>query len=152
MVVLGNYLYIDGGEVSQISQPENLYSLPNNSTLSIDISKSWNAKTVQIKATPKENGPVPTSDEVLWTDPSGEAFYVLGGRVPRGVGKERLAKDGIWKFTIDGVGGGNTGRTLQYGYAEESYFDLGNGTCHQSYLIKQHWIFSRRHGQYMDGS
>lgn len=106
MVVLGNYLYIDGGEVSQISQPENLYSLPNNSTLSIDISKSWNAKTVQIKATPKENGPVPTSDEVLWTDPSGEAFYVLGGRVPRGVGKERLAKDGIWKFTVDGVGGG----------------------------------------------
>ncbi|KAK3342431.1 hypothetical protein B0H65DRAFT_540097 [Neurospora tetraspora] len=81
-------------------------TLPNNSTLSIDISKSWSAKTVTIKATPKEGGPVPTDDEALWTDPSGEAFYVFGGRAPRGVGRERLAKDGIWKFTVDGAGGG----------------------------------------------
>lgn len=111
--------------MAQISQPDNVLSLPNNSTLSIDISQSWDAKTVEIKATPKDKGPVPTSEEALWTDPSGEAFYVFGGRTPRGVGQKRLAKNGVWKFTADRSGRREMGigETLQHGPVEEPHFD-----------------------------
>lgn len=78
------------------------------STLSIDISRSWSAQTVEIKATPKgDHGPVALSDETIWTDPSSNAFHIFGGRAPNGVGKENITKDnGIWKFTADGKGGG----------------------------------------------
>lgn len=77
------------------------------STLSIDISTSWSAQTVEIKATPKgDHGPVALSDETIWTDPSSNAFYIFGGRAPNGFGKENITKDGIWKFTADGEGGG----------------------------------------------
>lgn len=80
-IVLGHYVYIDGGEVSQL--PDSLNPVgpdPVNSTLSIDISKSWLTSTVEIKATSKANdGPVPLSDQALRADPSGNAFYVIGG-------------------------------------------------------------------------
>lgn len=80
---------------------------PVNSTLSIDISKSWLTSTVEIKATSKANdGPVPLSDQALWADPSGNAFYIIGGRAPYSRNADKITKDGIWKFTADGMGSG----------------------------------------------
>lgn len=76
------------------------------STLSIYISRSWSARTAEIKATTKgDHGPVALSDETLWTDPSSNAFYIFGGRALNGVGKN-ITKHGIWKFTADERGGG----------------------------------------------
>ncbi|KAK3953688.1 hypothetical protein QBC32DRAFT_112977 [Pseudoneurospora amorphoporcata] len=49
VAVLGNYVYIDGGEISQLANPG---GGPMNSTLSIDISKSWSAQTVEINVIP----------------------------------------------------------------------------------------------------
>lgn len=65
--VLGNYVYIDGGAVSQDLSGESVVG-PSavNSTISIDLSKSWFTSTVKLKATPKgNNGPVPLYDQVL---------------------------------------------------------------------------------------
>ncbi|KAK3402249.1 hypothetical protein B0T20DRAFT_370472, partial [Sordaria brevicollis] len=105
VTVLGNYVYIDGGEVSQLTGAG---SDPSNSTLSIDISKSWSAQTVEIKELRKgDHGPAGLSEETLWNDPTQNAFYIFGGRPPHGVGSEKITKDGIWKFTADGKGGGS---------------------------------------------
>ncbi|KAK3949584.1 hypothetical protein QBC32DRAFT_378245 [Pseudoneurospora amorphoporcata] len=84
--VVGNHVYIDGGELSQLDSatksppPSSRASNGNNSTLSIDLSKSKSppAKMLLAKAptpsTPNVSGPRPTS--------------------------------GIWKFVVDGNGGG----------------------------------------------
>ena len=85
-----------------------------NSTLSIDISQSWSASTVVIKATPKSNssGPVVLASQAIWKDPGGNAFYIFGGRAPYLSNRDRITKDGIWKFTVDGKGGGSWAKEL----------------------------------------
>lgn len=107
--VLGNYVYIDGGEIAQLvngeTQPGHFPADPSNSTLSIDISQSWTASTVEIKATPKK-GPVTLSDQAIWNHPSGDGFYIYGGRAPYMINMNKITKDGIWKFTVDGNGSG----------------------------------------------
>ncbi|KAK3492891.1 uncharacterized protein B0T23DRAFT_358903 [Neurospora hispaniola] len=69
------------------------------------MSRSWTASTVEIKATPKK-GPVALSDQAIWNDPSGDAFYIYGGRAPYMINMNNITKDGIWKFWVDGTGGG----------------------------------------------
>ncbi|KAK1776751.1 hypothetical protein QBC45DRAFT_356772 [Copromyces sp. CBS 386.78] len=107
--VIGKYVYIDGGELTQLvngkEQPGHNPADPSNSTLSIDISQSWTASTVETKATPKK-GPVALSDQAIWNDPSGDGFYIYGGRAPYTINQDKITKDGIWKFTVDGKGGG----------------------------------------------
>lgn len=107
--MIGDYLYIDGGEVSQFvggsfpsrDRPSNGV----NSTLSINISKSWSASTVEIRAIPRPNFSAITS-EAVWGDTTGTAFYTYGGSTAYNTGNEHIRKDGIWKFTADGTGGG----------------------------------------------
>lgn len=107
--MLGNYVYIDGGELSQLvngePQPGHNPADPNNSTLSIDLTRSWTTSTVEIQATPKK-GPVALSDQVLWNDISGIAFYIYGGRALDTLNMDKITKNGIWKFLVDGEGGG----------------------------------------------
>ncbi|KAJ4419551.1 hypothetical protein N0V85_000961 [Neurospora sp. IMI 360204] len=97
--------YARAQQVDSKTQPGHFPADPNNSTLSIDISRSWTASTVEIKATPKK-GPVALSDQAIWNDPSGDAFYIFGGRAPYMIHMDKITKDGIWKFTVDGTGGG----------------------------------------------
>lgn len=109
--VLGKYVYIDGGLIVQKVdgqvQPGHWPSDPMNSTLSIDISKSWSAETVEFKVTPKTNGPVSLANQAIWNHPDGNAFYTFGGRAFYGCNKEKITTDGIWKFAVDGQGGGS---------------------------------------------
>ncbi|KAK3504040.1 hypothetical protein B0T13DRAFT_523020 [Neurospora crassa] len=58
-----------------------------------------------IKATPK-TGPLALADQAIWNDPSGDAFYIFGGRTTYMINMDKITKDGIWRFTVDGTGGG----------------------------------------------
>jgi hypothetical protein len=72
-----------------------------NSTLSIDMSKSWKSTDVVIRSIPK---PGPRKSDVgLWTDSAAGVFYSWGGRWPNGL---NMSKSALWKFTVDGKGGG----------------------------------------------
>lgn len=74
---------------------------PVNSTLSIDISKSWTASDLVIRTIPR---PSPAKANVaLWTDTAAGVFYSWGGKYPFGL---KMVKDALWKFTPDGSGGG----------------------------------------------
>ncbi|TDZ39912.1 Glycosyltransferase sdnJ [Colletotrichum trifolii] len=104
VTVLGDYLYIDGGEVSQLDLEGNPIkdrdSNAVNSTLSIDLSKSWTASNVSIrvieKAAPKMDG------QVIWKHEGMKTFFVWGGHKPYG-GKVDAPES--WKFEADGQGG-----------------------------------------------
>lgn len=125
--VLGDYVYFDGGELSELvngTHPANyLASYPGtcnilslefpeaaahlfvfevNSMISIDLRYSWTNKTVSLHATPKTD--VPTfNTETLWPDISSSNFYMWGGWVAYRLG---APVDVLWEFTADGNGGG----------------------------------------------
>lgn len=74
---------------------------PVNSTLSIDISKSWTTSDVVIRSILKPTSA--KSNVALWTDKAAGVFYSWGGKFPFGA---NMIKNALWKFTPDGSGGG----------------------------------------------
>ncbi|KAH6856878.1 hypothetical protein B0I37DRAFT_85929 [Chaetomium sp. MPI-CAGE-AT-0009] len=100
--VLGDYVYVDGGELNQIVNGQSRGADVVNSTLSIDMSKSWKSLDVTIRTIAKP-GPAKTNVG-LWTDTAAGAFYSWGGRWPGG---KNMTKNALWKFTADGKGGGS---------------------------------------------
>ncbi|KAK0638453.1 hypothetical protein B0T16DRAFT_421214 [Cercophora newfieldiana] len=104
--VLGNYVYVDGGEISQFGDDGKIgprTSNQVNSTLSIDISQSWKTDSVTIRTIPK--APLPPKQNVhLWTDTVEGALYSWGGKFFLG---QNMTKTELYKFTADGKGGGS---------------------------------------------
>ena len=74
-----------------------------NSTLSIDLTKSWSTSDVFIRAVPKAPGPSKTRT-ALWTDEAQGIIYSWGGYSPFGEGVRKQHE--LWKFEADGQGGG----------------------------------------------
>ncbi|KAF6832605.1 kelch repeat protein [Colletotrichum musicola] len=107
-VVVGDYLYIDGGEVSQLdsSGTKHVETFRNssavNSTLSINLSQSWSSSTVSIRTIPKSA--MTMTGQALWNHDG--VLYIWGGHVPNFQG-EVLGPPASWKFTTDGRGGGS---------------------------------------------
>ncbi|TDZ23877.1 Kelch repeat-containing protein [Colletotrichum orbiculare MAFF 240422] len=113
--VIGNYLYFDGGEVSQLENGKNLTyraSNPINHTLSIDLSSSWKPSEVTIKETSKGSAPR-MMRQAIFTDNSSDAFYIWGGFASYN-GKPPDAK--LWKFNADGSGGGSWSTEIKPGH------------------------------------
>ncbi|KAK1782273.1 hypothetical protein QBC45DRAFT_9122 [Copromyces sp. CBS 386.78] len=114
--VVGNYVYIDGGELSQLDSatksppPSSRASNGNNSTLSIDLSSSWKASSVQVKIAARKDvsgkGPYALNTQCLWPSPDGKGFYIFGGGASYGINSNKIDKSGIWKFVVDGNGSG----------------------------------------------
>ncbi|KAL0936118.1 kelch repeat protein [Colletotrichum truncatum] len=105
VAVLGNYAYIDGGEMSQLAADgkpiQNRGSNAVNSTLSIDLSQSWTASNVTIRIIEK---PITGMDgQAMWKNEGLKTFFIWGGHIPYG-GKIGPAES--WKFEADGKGGG----------------------------------------------
>ncbi|KAK4251770.1 hypothetical protein C7999DRAFT_10577 [Corynascus novoguineensis] len=101
--VIGDYVYIDGGELKVYSLNRLKEGFETNFTLSIDISKSWTTSKVDIQAVPK---PAPKkTGAILWTNNEEDAFYMWGGTFPLGQ-QFNISDPALWKFTADGKGGG----------------------------------------------
>lgn len=109
VTILNNWIYIDGGEVSQILDGKRPTSSPAskamNSTLAIDLRTSWLASDVKIREIKrpdnKNDAPPPLDVGGVWNHPSGQSFYVWGGIAAYGQGADRITKKGLWKFTPD---------------------------------------------------
>ncbi|KAK4447782.1 hypothetical protein QBC34DRAFT_124036 [Podospora aff. communis PSN243] len=106
-VVIGNHVYIDGGEITQYVngsstfENQGRYTNQVNSTLSLDLRKSWTTSDVVFRSIPKQ-GPIKTN-VVLWPDRARNAFYSWGGNFAFGLNK---TKPELWRFNADGGGGG----------------------------------------------
>ncbi|KAH6691469.1 hypothetical protein F5X68DRAFT_229322 [Plectosphaerella plurivora] len=103
--VLGNYLYLDGGEVSQTVDGTNLkYRQSNqvNDTLSINLAESWDPKDVALRKIlkPAQN----LVRQAIFTDESGGAFYAWGGKTSY---QDETPEAELWKFTPGSQGDGS---------------------------------------------
>ncbi|KAK4223302.1 hypothetical protein QBC38DRAFT_334075, partial [Podospora fimiseda] len=103
--LLGKYVYIDGGLITQLEDGELRGRGQNqaNTTISIDMSKSWDAKTVVLRSLTNKRAPI-KANQVLWPDPTGESFYTFAGQSWLGQG---MTDSEVWKFSADGSGGGS---------------------------------------------
>ncbi|KAF7534953.1 hypothetical protein G7054_g5791 [Neopestalotiopsis clavispora] len=103
-VVLGDYVYIDGGELAQLEDGNYNGDHPSyavNTTLSLPLNEAWTNYTVSLRSIEKA---APLQDQqVLWTDPANSAFYTWGGQSSW---FGAAVENEIWKFTADGSGGG----------------------------------------------
>ncbi|KAJ4298401.1 hypothetical protein N0V88_003431 [Collariella sp. IMI 366227] len=101
--VIGNYVYIDGGELSQLTDGKIAKRQTNqvNSTLSIDISKSWSTSDVEFQII--ERPWASKANQAIWTNHEEGVFYVWGGKWLFGY---NMTKNALWKFTPDGKGAG----------------------------------------------
>jgi len=99
-IVLNDFLYIDGGIISQLEDGEVL-SGSLNSTISISLSASWSTDNTIRRSIPKLA--LKTSWPAVWADTMAGVFYSWGGSLP----DHKVTQDSVlWKFTADGYGGG----------------------------------------------
>ncbi|KAB2574686.1 hypothetical protein DBV05_g6600 [Lasiodiplodia theobromae] len=106
--VVGNRLYIDGGEIAQYvdGNTDTQMSRVNNQTLSIDLSTSWSNSSVQISALDKNGAPV-FNFPGLWSD-GNSAFYLFAGEVSPVAGDNATTPDvAVWKFSSTPSGDGS---------------------------------------------
>uniref|UniRef100_A0A8H7TNL8 Kelch repeat protein n=1 Tax=Bionectria ochroleuca TaxID=29856 RepID=A0A8H7TNL8_BIOOC len=102
--VINDYLYLDGGELSQKGYTSYRNSNGFNITASLDLSKSWYPKNVTFNETPKPDG-IPTLwRHAIFTDNASNSFYIYGGRESYPSGPPR---DKYWKFIADNKGSGS---------------------------------------------
>ncbi|KAH6651328.1 hypothetical protein F5144DRAFT_479164 [Chaetomium tenue] len=108
--VLGNYVYIDGGEVSQLInglEPKAQTRVANrvNTTIRIDLSESWTASDVSMRQIDKPWSAKRT--QTVWTDLEGGHYYLWGGEWVSGERTETDDDSALWKFTPDATNGGS---------------------------------------------
>ncbi|KAK8165499.1 hypothetical protein BKA80DRAFT_342611 [Phyllosticta citrichinensis] len=105
-VVVGNHLFIDGGELTQFIDGylDSRSSRVNNVTISIDLSSDWTNSSVEIKAVAKGDAPILTWPG-LW--PHGnDSFFLWGGGVSEVAVNMSTPEKALWKFTVDSTGNG----------------------------------------------
>ncbi|KAI1459324.1 hypothetical protein F4805DRAFT_77319 [Annulohypoxylon moriforme] len=120
VVALGNYLYIDGGELSQqingtgSNSTQSGQIFPSyavaNSTFSLNLTESWTNETVSFHSISKT---APLLDQQIhWSDPNNGAgaLYTWGGMA---VGSDPPPENQLWLLNTDGNGGGTWSEVTQ---------------------------------------
>ncbi|KAL8828181.1 MAG: hypothetical protein Q9170_006711 [Blastenia crenularia] len=111
-IVVGDYVYIDGGEIALGQQPHPTNgSMPNptydlvglNISLSLPLAQSWNPDTVRFNVTIKPGMPL-WNFQSLWHDETDDSLWAFGGEISI---LESINPDlGIWNLKLNGGGGG----------------------------------------------
>ncbi|KAI0444074.1 hypothetical protein F4803DRAFT_573692 [Xylaria telfairii] len=110
VAVLGDYLYIDGGQLTERvngSAPADSPSFDVDTTWSIDLTEAWTTETVPLRAIPK-TAPL-RSKQIHWTDPSTKSLYTWGGITSDG----SPPSQDLWRLQADGSGGGSWTQVTQ---------------------------------------
>ncbi|KAI1189260.1 hypothetical protein F5B17DRAFT_428722 [Nemania serpens] len=114
VAVLGDYLYIDGGQITERvngSAPADSPAYNVNTTWSVDLTETWTNETVRFRSIPKTAPHLGT--QIHWTDPSTKSLYTWGGSTSDGSSPSQ----GLWRFTADGSGGGSWVQVIQRDFA-----------------------------------
>lgn len=101
-VLLGETLYIDGGDILYPPTSGLSVAYAYNSTYSLDLSASWSPKDVRFNMIDKGDSPVLNRPN-LWPAPDGKSFYSFNGDVSR-TGHSRPdppSTPQLWQFTPD---------------------------------------------------
>ncbi|KAF2457316.1 hypothetical protein BDY21DRAFT_286425, partial [Lineolata rhizophorae] len=109
-IVMGDYVYIDGGEILQDDDngdPTDEMPVQDNATISIYLGDSWTPDSITPNVMGKAEGVPILKDLVLWGEEDDSAFYMWGGQVSPLPGQPPIPNTNLWKFTVDGNGGGS---------------------------------------------
>lgn len=107
-IALGEYIYIDGGEV-YYKENGIVYNNAANSTHPSPISESWTPGSVRLKRIDKGRSLV-YNRENLWPSNDGKSIFTFNGDVSSTILSTSLANrldSLIWKFVPDENGGGS---------------------------------------------
>lgn len=120
-IVVGNFVYIDGGEYSTYNDGEVDFEY-SNTLLSIDLSKNWTNSTLAIHSTTKPTSVPSLVYPGLWYDEDTNLLYTgFAGRTSVFNTSELDPWPmGIWTFEPDGLGSGTWGTALD---SSASVFD-----------------------------
>ncbi|MCJ1465552.1 hypothetical protein MMC07_004170 [Pseudocyphellaria aurata] len=111
-VVAGDWVYIDGGEFSVMSdgKPDYQYS---TTILSIDLSQTWSNSTVTIHSTYKPTGVPNLTHSSLWYDEREDLLYSgFAGRAPTFGDRPWPSNSSLWSFKPDGAGSGSWDKVI----------------------------------------
>ncbi|CAH0053689.1 unnamed protein product [Clonostachys solani] len=109
VVKLGDYLYIDGGQISTFvdnNQTNDAESLEFSKTLAIPLNKSWKPGSVEIKEIAYKNDMRATNFAGLWADPNRNAIYRWAGELSRSARYEKGEETEMYMLSVDGGGDG----------------------------------------------
>lgn len=106
-IVVGNYLYIDGGIIMYDDVDGQRIKSEANSTYSIDVFSSWTNATVAIKQIDKTISDRRLNSPNLWPALDTSSFHSYNGFVTH-IGNDYLdaPPNQLYKFTSDGTGNG----------------------------------------------
>ncbi|KAI1495891.1 hypothetical protein F5X99DRAFT_425530 [Biscogniauxia marginata] len=113
VTVIGDYVYIDGGEVS--ARINGILTVTCNWIATTNLGhKSWTNDTVELRTIPKK-APL-LNKQIYWTDLSTNSLYTWGGTSRAGL----PPIDEVWRFSADGKGGGEWSQVSQQDYVDFS--------------------------------
>jgi len=102
-IVLNDFLYLDGVELSQLDDGQLRLGLPINSTVSIDLRTSWATNNAPHRALPKPREAPRTNFPVAWTDTKRGVFFSWADHHTF----LDFSPTGLWMFKTDGADGGS---------------------------------------------
>ena len=123
-VALGDFVYIDGGEVQQLpavnGDPTGKLRMRHrgsgtrsmlttnlvNVTLAIDMRNSWTNSTVTFNSI-RKNGAPSLNAGVIWPSTDNQTFFAFGGELSYWNLAAEVPDVSCWQFTADGNGGGS---------------------------------------------
>jgi hypothetical protein len=130
--VVGDFLYIDGGEIFQPTGSNVPKAYPLNSTYSISLKSTWTNSSIALNQIAKGAAPV-LNDVNLFPDAAGTSFFAYNGLVSTAYSSANPTppQDQLWQFLPNGDGGKwtiaespNLDRVAYVGAAQ------GNGTAY----------------------
>ncbi|KAI5918600.1 hypothetical protein F4810DRAFT_566507 [Camillea tinctor] len=126
VAVIGDFVYIDGGEVSSRINGSDPSTSPYdavNTTLSLSLKESWTNDTVELRSIPK-TAPL-LNNQIYWTDLTTSSLYAWGGMT----NTELSPTNEIWRFGADGEGGGTWSQVTQQDYLDFSKLVRSTGAA-----------------------
>ena len=121
-IVVGDYLYIDGGEILYKDANDTVHFTDAKSTYSLDVSSSWTNATAVIKQIDKAIDGRALNYPKLWPSHDNSSFYSYNGDKGWFYTPADPPANKLYKFTSDGSGGG------QWSEDDQSYTASSNFT------------------------
>ena len=102
-VILGDHIYIDGGEITQRINGD-IVKATTNATLTLDLGQSWTNGDATFSII-ERRGPPTLNQEVLWPTTDNSSFFIFGGEKGFITGSPRPPVIQVWGFLRDSQNG-----------------------------------------------
>lgn len=124
LILVGDYMYIDGGEIYYKQQNGTIVHLPTADTYSIDMSSSWTNDTVSMTEIQKAVDGAHLSGPNLFQSLDNHSFYSYNGNKYAWYDSNPVPANKLYKFTADGTGSGKWSEDNSFYTADSNFTQL----------------------------